>query len=100
MATASYRFYVGAIAERPGFDDVIATEAEIDETGRLYAKMVGANVSGPAKLDATEAWLAREGIDRGDCHKHGREAVWASVCTFVLISAVTGPLTTHTAHTI
>src|SRR3546814_8178151 len=47
MATASYRFYVGAIAERLGFDDVIATEAEIDETGRLYAKMVGDNVYGP-----------------------------------------------------
>src|SRR3546814_8706647 len=68
MATASYRFYVGAIAERLGFDDVIATEAEIDETGRLYAKMVGDNVYGPAKLAAIEAWLAREGIDREDCH--------------------------------
>ncbi|MCM8729719.1 HAD family hydrolase [Hephaestia sp. GCM10023244] len=68
MATASYRFYVNAIAQRLGFDDVIATEAEIDETGRLYAKMVGDNVYGPAKLAAIEAWLAREGIDRKDCH--------------------------------
>src|SRR3546814_11028052 len=68
MATASYRFYVGAIAERLGFDDVIATEAEIDATGRLYAKMVGDNVYGPAKLAALAAWLAREGIDREACH--------------------------------
>src|SRR3546814_3616936 len=65
MATASYRFYVGAIAERLGFDDVIATEAEIDETGRLYAKMVGDNVYGPAKLAAIEAWLARGYRPRG-----------------------------------
>src|SRR3546814_15160213 len=42
MATASYRFYVGAIAERLGFDDVLSTEAEHDETGRPYAKRVGA----------------------------------------------------------
>src|SRR3546814_15594030 len=30
--------------------------------------MVGDNVYGPAKLAAIEAWLAREGIDREDCH--------------------------------
>ena len=68
MATASYRFYVDAIADRLGFDDVIATEAQVDETGRLYAKMIGENVYGPAKLAAIEAWLAKEGIDREDAH--------------------------------
>lgn len=68
MATASYRFYVDAIAQRLGFEDVIATEAQVDETGRLFAKMVGENVYGPAKLRAIEAWLAAQGIDREDCH--------------------------------
>src|SRR3546814_21053038 len=46
MATASYRFYVCAIAERLGFHDVITTEADIAETGGLYPKMVGGRTEG------------------------------------------------------
>ena len=33
MATASYRLYAAAIAQRLGFDDVIATETQIDAHG-------------------------------------------------------------------
>lgn len=68
MATASYRFYAGAIAARLGFDAVIATESELDDSGWLSAKMFGDNVYGPAKLRAIEAWLAAENIDRADTH--------------------------------
>ncbi|TPG42428.1 HAD-IB family hydrolase [Sphingomonas koreensis] len=68
MATASYRFYAGEIAERLGFDDVIATESTIDDRGWLSAKMAGDNVYGPAKLRAIEAWMADHRIDRGDAH--------------------------------
>jgi HAD superfamily hydrolase (TIGR01490 family) len=68
MATASYRFYAAAIADRLGFDDVIATESEFDEAGWLGAKMMGDNVYGPAKLRAIEAWLAAQGIDRKAAH--------------------------------
>jgi HAD superfamily hydrolase (TIGR01490 family) len=68
MATASYRFYAASIAQRLGFDDVIATESEFDEAGWLGAKMMGDNVYGPAKLRAIEAWLAREKIERKQVH--------------------------------
>jgi HAD superfamily hydrolase (TIGR01490 family) len=66
MATASYRFYASEIAERLGFDAVIATESTIDATGRLHARMLGDNIYGPAKLSAIEAWMAEQGISRSD----------------------------------
>jgi HAD superfamily hydrolase (TIGR01490 family) len=66
MATASYAFYARAIAERLGFDDVIATESERDPAGALLPKISGENVYGPAKLRAVTAWMDRSGIDRGD----------------------------------
>ncbi len=67
MATASYAFYARAIAERLGFDDVIATESETDPAGALTPGIVGENVYGAAKLRAVEAWLARESLDRSTC---------------------------------
>jgi len=68
MATASYRLYAAAIAERLGFDDVIATETEFDTHGRVLARIDGSNVYGPAKLTAIEAWLEREGLARDAVH--------------------------------
>jgi HAD superfamily hydrolase (TIGR01490 family) len=68
MATASYRLYAAAIAERLGFDDVIATETEFDTHGRVLARIEGSNVYGPAKLTAIEAWLEREGLARDAVH--------------------------------
>jgi HAD superfamily hydrolase (TIGR01490 family) len=68
MATASYRFYAASIAQRLGFDDVIATESEFDERGWLGARMMGDNVYGAAKLRAIEAWLTDEKINRADAH--------------------------------
>jgi HAD superfamily phosphoserine phosphatase-like hydrolase len=68
MATASYRFYVTAIAERLGFDDVIATESDVDARGRLRARIAGENVYGQGKLRAIDAWFAREAIDRDTAH--------------------------------
>jgi HAD superfamily hydrolase (TIGR01490 family) len=65
MATASYRFYAGAIAERLGFDDVIATEVERIED-RLRARISGENCYGPAKLRMIEAWMAANHIARAD----------------------------------
>jgi HAD superfamily hydrolase (TIGR01490 family) len=65
MATASYRFYAGAIAERLGFDDVVATE--VDRAGdRLKARIAGENCYGPAKLRMIEAWMAAKGIERAN----------------------------------
>lgn len=66
MATASYRFYASAIAERLGFDAVIATESEFAEDGSLLPKLMGENCYGPAKLKMIEAWFGEQKIDRGD----------------------------------
>jgi HAD superfamily hydrolase (TIGR01490 family) len=68
LATASYRLYAAAIAERLGFDDVIATETLPDERGRIVAKIDGSNCYGLGKLDMIEAWLQREGLEREAVH--------------------------------
>ena len=68
LATASYRLYAAAIAERLGFDDVIATDTLPDSKGRIVARIDGSNCYGLAKLDMIEAWLQREGLDRDAVH--------------------------------
>ena len=67
MATASYRLYAATIAERLGFDDVIATNSVAGLDGRIRAKIDGENSYGPAKLRMIEAWMAAEGLRREDC---------------------------------
>jgi HAD superfamily phosphoserine phosphatase-like hydrolase len=68
MATASYRLYAAAIAERLGFRDVIATETGLDAKGRIVARIVGRNCYGDAKLEMIQAWLEREGLTREAVH--------------------------------
>ena len=68
MATASYRFYVTAIAARLGFDDVIATKSHAGPGGSVRARIEGENCYGPAKLRMIEAWLAEQGIAREEAH--------------------------------
>ena len=68
MATASYAFYVRAIARRLGFDDVIATGSERGPDEAILPRIAGENCYGPAKLRMIEAWLAAEGIARDDAH--------------------------------
>jgi HAD superfamily phosphoserine phosphatase-like hydrolase len=68
LATASYRLYAAAIAERLGFDDVIATDTLPDARGRIVARIDGRNCYGLAKLDMIEAWLQREGLERKTVH--------------------------------
>ena len=65
MATASYGFYAEAIAERLGFDTVIATGV-VGEHGVIRAKISGENCYGSAKLRMIEAWMASEDIARAD----------------------------------
>jgi len=64
MATASYRIYAAAIAERLGFTDVIATETELNASGRIE----GLNCYGDHKLTMIRAWLEREGLEREAVH--------------------------------
>jgi HAD superfamily phosphoserine phosphatase-like hydrolase len=68
LATASYRLYAAAIAERLGFHDVIATDTLPDARGRIVARIDGRNCYGLAKLDMIEAWLQREGLEREAVH--------------------------------
>jgi len=68
MATASYRLYAAAIAQRLGFDDVIGTAQGVDSKGRVLARIDGENCYGAAKHDMILAWLEREGLDREAVH--------------------------------
>ncbi|HEV2079195.1 MAG TPA: HAD-IB family phosphatase [Allosphingosinicella sp.] len=68
MATASYRIYAAAIAERLGFTDVIATETKLDAKGRIVARIEGMNCYGDEKLAMIQAWLKREGLEREAVH--------------------------------
>ena len=68
MATASYRLYAAAIAERLGIKDVIATETGLDAKGRIVAKIEGRNCYGDEKLAMIERWLEREGLTREAVH--------------------------------
>ena len=65
MATASYRLYAQAIAERLGFDDVIGTGSIIGLDERVHAKIDGENCYGPAKLRMVADWLGKSGFERG-----------------------------------
>lgn len=66
LATASYAFYVTPLARRLGFEDIIATKSLRDGDGAVIAKIDGENCYGPAKLRMVEAWLAEQGLSRGD----------------------------------
>lgn len=65
MATASYRFYSRAIAEKLGFDDCIGTNTILGLDDRVHAKIDGKNCYGPAKLTMVTAWLSASGLERG-----------------------------------
>jgi HAD superfamily hydrolase (TIGR01490 family) len=67
LATASYRLYADAIAERLGFDDVIGTGSMIGLDERVHAKIHGDNCYGPAKLAMIADWAQMSGLQG----KHG-----------------------------
>jgi HAD superfamily hydrolase (TIGR01490 family) len=67
LATASYRLYADAIAERLGFDDVIATGSVIGLDERVLARIDGANCYGAAKKRMIDAWVEQSGL----LGKHG-----------------------------
>ena len=67
LATASYRLYADAIAERLGFDDVIGTGSVIGLDERVHAKIAGENCYGPAKLRMIADWVEASGLHG----KHG-----------------------------
>jgi HAD superfamily hydrolase (TIGR01490 family) len=64
MATASYRLYAAAIAERLGFDDTIGTNSVIGLDENVRAKIDGENCYGAAKMRMIARWLEHEGLTR------------------------------------
>jgi HAD superfamily hydrolase (TIGR01490 family) len=67
LATASYRLYADAIAERLGFDDVIGTGSIIGLDERVHARIAGENAYGPAKMRMIAKWIETSGL----LGKHG-----------------------------
>ena len=70
MATASYRLYAAAIAERLGFDDVIATGSVIGLDEKVHARILDENCYGPAKKRMIDRWVEKSGL--ADAHGHVR----------------------------
>ena len=62
LATASYRLYADAIAERLGFDAVIGTGSVIGLAERVHAKIAGENCYGPAKMRMIADWVEKSGL--------------------------------------
>jgi len=66
LATASYRLYVEPIARRLGFDAVIATDHLNQHLDYVRARIAGENCYDTGKLRMIEAWMAAQGIVRGE----------------------------------
>jgi len=62
LATASYRLYADAIAERLGFDDVIGTGSIIGLDERVHARIGGENAYGQAKMRMIAEWTEKSGL--------------------------------------
>ncbi|MEO5972866.1 MAG: HAD-IB family hydrolase [Sphingomicrobium sp.] len=68
LATASYRLYADAIAERLGFDDVIATGSVIGLDERVRSRISGDNCYGDAKLKMIAEWVEKSGLTGAHGH--------------------------------
>ena len=62
LATASYRLYADAIAERLGFDDVIGTNSIIGLDERVHARIDGENCYAEAKMRMIADWVEKSGL--------------------------------------
>jgi HAD superfamily phosphoserine phosphatase-like hydrolase len=67
LATAANAFYVSAIAEELGVEEVICTQSGWDGD-HLRARIEGPNCYGSAKLAMIEAYLDRSGTPRPSAH--------------------------------
>lgn len=67
LATASYRLYAQSIADRLGFDDVIATGSIIGLDDRVAARIEGRNCYGEEKMRMIADWVEKSEL----IGKHG-----------------------------
>ena len=68
LATAAPEFYARNIAERLGFDAVIATCHITASDGKITNLIQGENCYAGEKLRRVEGWLLEQGISRKDAH--------------------------------
>lgn len=68
LATASYRLYADAIADRLGFDDVIGTGSVIGLDERIRSRIHGENAYGEAKLRMIAEWVKKSGLTGNHGH--------------------------------
>ena len=68
LATASYRLYASAIADRLGFDDVIATGSIIGLDERVHARIEGKNCYGEEKMRMISEWVEKSGLTGAHGH--------------------------------
>jgi putative phosphoserine phosphatase/1-acylglycerol-3-phosphate O-acyltransferase len=66
LATTTPYDLVAPLAERLGFDDVIATHYGVDAAGHYDGTIDGEFVWGRGKLRAVERWAARERVEIGE----------------------------------
>lgn len=68
LATASYRLYADAIAQRLEFDDVIGTGSHVGLDDRVHARIAGENCYGPAKMRMISDWVEKSGLKGAHGH--------------------------------
>ena len=57
ILSASFACYLQPVADRLGFDTVLATELEVGGDGRLTGELAGLNVRGAEKVRRLDAWI-------------------------------------------
>jgi phosphatidylglycerophosphatase C len=60
LVSASLTHYLDPVAERLGFDAVLATELEVGPNGVLTGEIIGNNVRGPEKVERLDRWLGAD----------------------------------------
>lgn len=66
IVSASLEPYLGPLGGSIGVDAVLCTRLEVGAGDRLTGGLLGANCRGEEKLRRLDAWLAADGLTRGD----------------------------------
>jgi putative phosphoserine phosphatase / 1-acylglycerol-3-phosphate O-acyltransferase len=86
LATTTPHHLIKPLADRLGFDHVIATRYSINEEGRFDGSISGNFVWSRGKLAAVKEWAAREDVDLADSFAYSD-----SIYDLPLLSAVGSP---------
>ena len=86
LATTTPHHLIKPLADKLGFDDVIATRYSINEDGRFDGSISGNFVWSRGKLAAVKEWAAREDVDLAESFAYSD-----SIYDLPLLSAVGSP---------